>query len=111
VSAVFTQSALLAGLKAQAATLGLAVRDEGSDGLTGEMESIRAKWFLGGRKVSYRMSCRLAEAEHSVRFREAVVEKTWGMPPPTFSPWRRPFYRGEDHFTVEKTILPWRRPW
>lgn len=82
MSAVLTQSELLADLKAQAAALGLRVRDEGGD---------RAKWFLGSRKVAYRMSCRLAEAERAVHFREAISEKTWGMPPPTF--------------TVEKTVV------
>ena len=88
---MLSQSELLAALKKEAAALGLAVRDEGSDGLAGEVESIRAKWFLGSRKVSYRMSCRLTEADRSVHFREAVVEKAWGLPPPTF--------------TVEKTMV------
>lgn len=31
------------------------------------------------------MSLQLAEAEHAVLFREAVVEKSWGLPPPTLS--------------------------
>jgi hypothetical protein len=91
MSAVLTQSELLADLKAQAAALGLRVCDEGGDRLSGEMEAIRVKWFLGSRKVAYRMSCRLAEAERAVHFREATSEKTWGMPPPTF--------------TVEKTMV------
>lgn len=91
MSAVLTQSELLADLKAQTAALGLRVRDEGGDRLSGEMEAIRAEWFLGSRKVAYRMSCRLAEAERAVHFREAISEKTWGMPPPTF--------------TVEKTVV------
>jgi hypothetical protein len=76
MSAVLTQSELLADLKAQAAALGLRVRDEGGDRLSGEMEAIRAKWFIGSRKVAYRMSCRLAEAERAVHFREAISEKT-----------------------------------
>lgn len=83
--AVLTKPDLFAALKSQAAALGLSVREEGGDGLIGEVESIRAKWFFGGRKVSYRMSCRLVEAEHIARFREVVSERTWGMPPPTFS--------------------------
>jgi hypothetical protein len=82
--ATLTQSELLAGLKAQGAALGLRVRDDGA-GLSGDMEAIRAKWFLGSRKVAYRMLCRLADAEHTVHFREAVIEKSWGMPPPTFT--------------------------
>ena len=75
MSAVHTKSDLLAELKSYAADLGLSVREAGNDELAGEAESIRAKWFLGGRKASYRMSCRLMEAEHAVRFREMVSEE------------------------------------
>lgn len=87
---------LLAELKKQAAILGLKIRDGANQELAGEMESIRAKWWLGGRKVTYRMSCRLAEAERTLHFREAVVERSWGLPPPTL--------------TVEKTtVRGWQR--
>lgn len=42
------------------------------------------------------MSCRLTESDHSVHFREAVVERSWGIPPPTL--------------TVEKTTVSgWKR--
>jgi hypothetical protein len=85
MSAVLTKSDLLAELKAHAIDLGLSVREAGSDELAGQAESIRAKWFLGGRKASYKMSCRLMEAEHAVRFREMVSETSWGVPPPTFT--------------------------
>ena len=64
--------------------------------LSGDIESIRAKWWLGARKVSYRMSCRLVEQDHSVHFREVAVERSWGIPPPTL--------------TVEKTTVSgWKR--
>lgn len=78
-------SDLLAALKQQISALGLAVRDEGAQGLAAEVESIRAKWWLGGRKVTCRMACRLAEADRTVHFREAVIERSWGIPPPTFT--------------------------
>lgn len=91
MSAALAKSNLMAEIRSRAAALGLDVRDDGEDGLAGTADAIRAKWFFGGRKVSYRMSCRLAETEHAVRFREAVSETTWGFPPPTF--------------TVEKTTL------
>jgi hypothetical protein len=87
---------LLAELRKQAAILGLSVRDGAVNELLGEVESIGAKWWLGGRKVTYRMACRLAEAERTLHFREAVVEKSWGIPPPTL--------------TVEKTtVRGWKR--
>lgn len=83
--ATTAKSDLLANLKSHAAALGLHVTEEGSDALSAEVESIRAKWFLGGRKVSYKASCRLADAEHTVHFRDMVTERSWGIPPPTFS--------------------------
>lgn len=71
-------------LKSILADAGLTVTE--SDGtLAGARESITAKWWLGGRKVTYRASCRLAEAERTVHFREAVVERSWGIPPPTLT--------------------------
>ena len=87
---------LLVGLKTQTAALGLDVREDAQQGLTGDAESIRAKWWLGGRKVTYRMSCRLTESDHTVHFREAVAERSWGIQPPTL--------------TVEKTTQSgWKR--
>ena len=53
--------------------------------MRGEAEKIGAKWWLGGRKVAYRMLCRPTEADHTVHFREAVVERSWGIPPPTLT--------------------------
>jgi hypothetical protein len=88
--------ALMSKLKSKTAALGLTLLDHGPDGLRGDVEKIRAKWFLGGRKVVYRVSCRAQEAEQVVAFREAVFETSWGLPPPTF--------------TVEKeTISGWKR--
>ena len=76
---------LMSALKSEAAALGVNLQEEGDDHLKGIIETILAKWFLGGRKVVYRMSLRLAEAEHAVLFREAVVETSWGLPPPTLT--------------------------
>jgi len=96
MSEVVSKQDLIAGLKTKATALGLSLHEDGWDGLSGEIESIRAKWFLGGRKSVYRMSCRLAEPERTVMFREAVTEKSWGLPPPTM--------------TVEKeTVTGWKR--
>ncbi len=73
-----------ASAKSALAANGIAAADR-DGGLAGENEKILAKWWLGGRKVSYRMSCRFDEAARTVHFREAVVEKSWGLPPPTLS--------------------------
>lgn len=79
------ESALLTALESRAKGLGLTTRLDGPDGLAGDTEAIRSKWFLGGRKVAYRFACRLDTRAHAVRFREAVVESSWGIPPPTFT--------------------------
>jgi hypothetical protein len=96
MSPIASRPALMNELKSKAATLGLTLQDDGQNGLSGTLEAIRAKWILGGRKVIYRMSCRPDDAEQVVLFREAVFEKSWGLPPPTL--------------TVEKeTISGWKR--
>src|SRR5664280_2641237 len=76
---------LVAELQKQTSALGLNVHADAEQGLRGEAEKIGAKWWLGGRKVAYRMSCRPTEADHTVHFREAVVERSWGIPPPTLT--------------------------
>ncbi len=69
----------------QAATAtGLVVRGDDAH-IEGEVESIRAKWFLGKRTVQYRMSCGIDEPTRTVLFHESMVERTTGMAPPTFS--------------------------
>jgi len=85
MSQVLAKRDLLAELEKRSTALGVDVRDDAGDGCSGEVESIRAKWWFGGRKVTYRMSCRLTEADHTVHFREAAVERSWGIPPPTLT--------------------------
>ena len=53
--------------------------------VTGTLTAIKAKWFLGGRKVTSNFTCTLDPASHEAHFRESAVESTWGMPPPTFT--------------------------
>jgi hypothetical protein len=87
---------LLAQLRTQGAVMGLKVHDDGDQELVGEAESIVSRWWLGGRKVIYRISCRPTEDDHILHFREAVTERSWGLPPPTM--------------TVEKsTVSGWKR--
>lgn len=82
---ILSERALVAELQKQTSALGLNVHADAGQGLRGEAEKIGAKWWLGGRKVAYRMSCRPTEADHTVHFREAVVERSWGIPPPTLT--------------------------
>ena len=82
---ILSERALVAELQKQTSALGLNVHADAEQGFRGEAEKIGAKWWLGGRKVAYRMSCRPTEADHTVHFREAVVERSWGIPPPTLT--------------------------
>jgi len=82
---ILSERALVAELQKQTSALGLNVQADAGQGLRGEAEKIGAKWWLGGRKVAYRMSCRPTEQDHTVHFREAVVERSWGIPPPTLT--------------------------
>jgi hypothetical protein len=49
------------------------------------LTAIKAKWLLGGRKVTSNFTCTLDPAAHEARFRESAVESSWGLPPPTFT--------------------------
>lgn len=82
MSQILARRDLLAAIEKKSTALGLRILDEAEDGCSGEVESIRAKWWFGGRKVAYRMSCRLTETDRTVHFREAAVERSWGIPPP-----------------------------
>jgi len=53
--------------------------------ITGTLTAIKAKWFLGGRKVTSNFRCALDPATHEAHFRESAVESSWGLPPPTFT--------------------------
>ena len=80
-----TNEQLVSELSAAAKSAGLAMTAATSAHLAGEVESIRAKWFLGKRTVRYRMSCDLDQASHTLTFRESMLEKVIGLAPPTFS--------------------------
>jgi len=84
MSDILAKQNLLAELQKTSQALGLSFRGD-AEGCQGEVESIRAKWWFGGRKVTYRMSCRLTEPDHAVHFREAAIESSWGLPPPTLT--------------------------
>jgi hypothetical protein len=53
--------------------------------LNGTLTAIKAKWFLGGRKVTDRVTCRLVPDAHEVHLKETARETSWGLPPPTFT--------------------------
>ena len=82
---ILAKQALLTELEKKSEAFGLSVHEDAQEGCSGELEAIQAKWWFGGRKVAYRMSCRLTEADHTVHFREAAIERSWGIPPPTLT--------------------------
>lgn len=79
------RNALLTVLKDRIGKLGLTVVDETADGFRAEQQNILVKWFLGQRKVIYRMAVKLSEPAHEANFREMVKESSWGLLPPTIT--------------------------
>jgi hypothetical protein len=53
--------------------------------ISGTLTAIKAKWFLGGRQVTDRVTCRLVPDAHEVHLQENAVETSWGFPPPTLT--------------------------
>lgn len=53
--------------------------------LNGTLTAITSKWFLGGRKVTDSVTCRLVPDAHEVHLREVAHESSWGLPPPTLT--------------------------
>jgi hypothetical protein len=82
--AVLSKEALVERLKAAARKHGMQCHPVDQEGLKAALETTSARWIFGGRTVTYHMGCRLEEATHTVRFREAVTEETWGIPAPFF---------------------------
>jgi len=50
---------------------------------SGEREAIVMKWLLGSRRVRYRFECLLDAPARVVTFREAMIETSRGLMPPT----------------------------
>ena len=85
VPSTLSQGELLSTLVAVAtANTGTAL--SATDGtITGTLTAIKAKWILGGRKVTSNFRCTLDPATHEAHFRESAMESSWGLPPPTFT--------------------------
>jgi len=80
-----SRSELATRLASMAGAHGLTITSSDEHRLAGTREAITAKWFLGGRKVVYRMSAEFDASSRTLRFREAVAESSWGGAPPSFS--------------------------
>ncbi len=76
---------VVANLKAVATVQGIAPQDDGDSGIRGRKETIKAKWFLGGNKSIYTFSCQLDEMARTATFRESILDKSWGIAPPSFN--------------------------
>ena len=80
-----SQAELLARLSSLASSHGGTASMPDDHTVKGTLTAIKAKWLLGGRKVTSNFTCSLDPANHEAHFRESAVESTWGMPPPTFT--------------------------
>ncbi|NCA17679.1 MAG: hypothetical protein EBS90_11650 [Betaproteobacteria bacterium] len=85
VPSTLSQAELLSTLLA-VATANTDTALSATDGtITGTLTAIKAKWILGGRKVTSNFRCTLDAATHEAHFRESAMESSWGLPPPTFT--------------------------
>ena len=85
VPSTLSQAELLSTLLA-VATANTDTALSATDGtITGTLTAIKAKWILGGRKVTSNFRCTLDPATHEAHFRESAMESSWGLPPPTFT--------------------------
>ncbi len=82
---MFSQAELLARLSLIASSNGGTCSEPDDHTIKGTLTAIKAKWLLGGRKVTNNFTCTLDPSTHEVRFWESSVETSWGMPPPTFT--------------------------
>ena len=84
-TSMLSQADLLSKLSA-VATANAGTTLKATDGtITGTLTAIKAKWILGGRKVTSNFRCTLDPATHEAHFRESAMESSWGLPPPTFT--------------------------
>jgi hypothetical protein len=84
-SSTLSQAELLSRLSAIATTHNGTALTATSGAITGTLTAIKAKWLLGGRKVTSNFTCNIDSANHAAHFRESAVESSWGLPPPTFT--------------------------
>ena len=84
-SSTLSQSELLSRLSAVATAHNGTALTATDGAITGTLTAIKAKWLLGGRKVTSIFRCTLDPANHAAHFRESAVESSWGLPPPTFT--------------------------
>ncbi len=85
MSDALLRSELAVRLTALATNQGVANAATSGSTISGQHDAIAAKWFLGGRKVTYRFSITLDEGTQQARFRESSSESSWGIPPPAFT--------------------------
>ena len=76
---------LLQKISAVLEAAGGTITSRDAHALNGTLTAIKAKWLLGGRKVTDSVTCRLVPDAHEVHLREVATETSWGLPPPTFT--------------------------
>ena len=84
-ASTLSQAELLSRLSAIATTHNGTALTAADGTITGTLTAIKAKWLLGGRKVTSNFTCNLDSANHAAHFRESAVESSWGLPPPSFT--------------------------
>ena len=81
----FPEADLLARIADVVEASGGTITSRDTLALNGTLTAIKSKWFLGGRKVTDRVTCRLVPDAREVHLRETAVETSWGLPPPALT--------------------------
>jgi hypothetical protein len=79
------ESDLLEKIAAAVQAAGGTITSRDAHAVNATLTAIMSKWFLGGRKVTDSVTCRLVPETLEVHLRETAVETSWGLPPPTFT--------------------------
>lgn len=77
-----TEDDLASDIVRRVNALGLTAAHAPDGELVGRRTVLDARWPLGRRTIAYRMSCNLNATEGTLRFREAMVGRSCGLPPP-----------------------------
>jgi len=76
IPSAFSQTKLLTQLLA-VATANTDTASTAADGtISGTLTAIKAKWFLGGRKVTSNFRCTLDPPTHEAHFRESATPRS-----------------------------------
>ncbi len=83
--ALLSEADLVARLSDVVQAAGGTITRHDAQTLQATLTAITSQWFLGGRKATDSVTCRLVPDAHEVHLRETATETSWGLPPPALT--------------------------